>query len=443
MSEMDQVPERKSGWSNLLYQEDWWAVWLGFIVIAAVVAGWLVKPVLPGRWGLEGKGILSSIPPEILTGLLVTGLVSLAVFTLSTFFTGRKDVSKFVLAFPLVFILAIGAELLGGYSPLRHYGINNVIWALVLGLLISNTAKTPDAIKAAIRTELYIKTGLVLLGASILFDRMLALGALGLGVAWLVTPIVLVFMYWFSQKYLKMQDQRGLAIAVASATSVCGVSAAIAAGTAAKAKKEEISLAISVTLIFTIIMMVAMPAVIRVAGINDAVGGAWLGGTIDATGAVVASASMLGERAVEIASVIKMIQNILIGIIAFAVAVICVSVDEKGVATAKKAKVRPVEVWNRLPKFIIGFVLASVVFSLVLPEAVVSSASGAINGFRNFFFTLAFVSIGLESNFKEMAGMVKGGSPVTLYIVGQTFNLVLTLGAAYFFFSGRFFPLPF
>jgi len=233
-----------------------------------------------------------------------------------------------------------------------------------------------------------------------------------------------------------------LAIAVASATSVCGVSAAIAAGTAAKAKKEEISLAISVTLIFTIIMMVAMPAVIRLAGINHVVGGAWLGGTIDATGAVVASASMLSEQAVQVASVIKMIQNILIGIIAFAVAV-WVSVDEKGVATTQKAKVSPVEIWDGMPKFIIGFALTSIAFSFVIPGFMVSNASGAINGFRDFFFTLAFVSIGLDSNLKEMAHMMKGGNPVTLYIVGQTFNLVLTLAAAYFFFSGNFFPLPF
>jgi uncharacterized integral membrane protein (TIGR00698 family) len=431
--------KKQSGWYVLWQQEDWWAVWLGFLLMALVSSGVLGAPVMPGRWG-NGSSVLSAVPANILPGIVLTGLISLAIFALSIAFSAKNELPKFISAFSFIFILAVISELLGGYTPLRHYGINNVIWALVLGMVISNTIKTPQFLRGAIRTELFIKTGLVLMGSSILFNRMLALGTLGLGVAWVVTPIVLVFMYWFSQKYLKMQGQRGLAIAVASATSVCGVSAAIAAGTAARAKKEEISLAISVTLIFTIVMMVAMPVVIRLAGISDVVGGAWLGGTIDATGAVVASASMLSEKAVEVASVIKMIQNMLIGIIAFVIAVIWVGMEQKE-ATAK-TKVSLVEIWNRLPKFIIGFVLASVAFSLVLPTATVAAATGPINGYRDFFFTLAFVSIGLDSNLKEMADLVRGGSPVTLYIVGQSFNLVLTLIAAYIFFSGNYFTLP-
>ena len=441
---MNQVVEkRQNGWSSLLQHEDWWAVWLGAVVIISVSAGFLSKPTLPGRWGQDGANLLSAIPAEIFAGILLTGFISLLLFAVSVSFCGKKELSKFLLAFPLIFGIGIVAELLGNYSPLRHYGLNNVIWALVLGLLISNTISVPAFVKSAARTELYIKTGLVLLGVSILFNRMLALGALGLGVAWLVTPIVLIFMYWFSQKYLKMQDQRGLAITIASATSVCGVSAAIASGTAANAKKEEISLAVSVTLIFTVIMMVAMPVVIRLAGINDMVGGAWLGGTIDSTGAVVAAATMLSEQAVEVASVIKMIQNILIGIIAFVIAIVWIRIEEKGDGTSKKEKVSPLEIWTRLPKFILGFVLASLVFSFVLPAAVVASVSAPINGFRDFFFTLAFVSIGLETNFKGLVSLIKGGSPVTLYIVGQTANLVLTLVAAYIFFGGNIFPLPY
>ncbi|MBS4029803.1 MAG: putative sulfate exporter family transporter, partial [Clostridiales bacterium] len=88
-------------------------------------------------------------------------------------------------------------------------------------------------------------------------------------------------------------------------------------------------------------------------------------------------------------------------------------------------------------------IAASLIFSFVIPAGTVSASSGIINSYRDFFFTLAFVSIGLDSNFGDMARLVKGGSPVKLYLVGQTFNVVLTLLAAYVFFGGRFFPLPF
>lgn len=430
------------GWSDLWKKEDWWAVWVGVIFLAGALLTWLSKPVLPKKWGTdEVPSIIGSITGSMIPGLILTGIILLAFFTLAIRFSEKESTSKFMIAFPIIFGLALLAEVLGNYSPLRFYGVNNVIWALVIGLVISNTIGTPKIFKGAVRTELYIKTGLVLLGASILFTRLLTMGVMGLGVAWLVTPVIVIFMYWFSQKFLKMQDQRGLAITLATATSVCGVSAAIAAGAASKAKKEEISLAISISLIFTVIMMVAMPALVKLVGMDPIIGGAWLGGTIDSTGAVVAAGAVLGEDAMEVAAVIKMVQNILIGFIAFGIAIFFVMRYEG--KSAGQANVGPKEIWIRMPKFIIGFIGASIIFSLFIPEAAADNAIGIANGWRKFLFTLAFISIGLESNFKDMAKLVQGGKPLTLYVVGQSLNLVLTLFAAYIFFSGRFFTLPF
>ena len=443
--ELDKKPPvtpKEGGWSELWKKEDWWSVWVGAIFLISALMAWISKPVLPNRWGNEKiPSILGSITPEMIPGMILAGVICLAFFALAIFVSERENTKNFVIAFPVIFLLAILAYVLGNYAPLRFYGVNNVIWALVIGLLISNTIGTPKIFKGAVRTELYIKTGLVLLGASILFDRLLAMGIMGFGVAWLVTPIVVIAMYWFSQKYLKMHNERGLAITLATATSVCGVSAAIAAGAASKAKKEEISLAISVSLIFTVIMMIGMPALVKLFGIHPHVGGAWLGGTIDSTGAVVAAGAVLGEEAMEIASVVKMVQNILIGFIAFAIAVFFV-VRYEG-KSAGEANVGPREIWIRMPKFILGFIGASIIFSLFIPNETADGAIKVANGYRNLLFTLAFISIGLESNFKDMAKLVKGGKPLTLYLVGQTFNIVLTLIAAWIFFSGRFFTLPF
>jgi len=172
------------------------------------------------------------------------------------------------------------------------------------------------------------------------------------------------------------------------------------------------------------------------------VGAAWLGGTIDATGAVVAAGSVLGEEAEKVAAVVKMIQNILIGIIAFAIAVYWVTTIESEDATIKPSIG---EIWFRFPKFILGFIGASLLFSFVLiPWLGMDVVDGEIikpvsKNLRSWLFCLAFVSIGLESDFRELAHELVGGKPIILYLLGQTFNIVLTLGAAYLAFGGILF----
>jgi len=435
-----QPQQKKSRLSVLWKIEDWWTVWLGLITIVGIIIGIIGEPILPGKWGEDGKTLFSSITLNNLPGILLTGFVSLVIFSIAVFIIKKEELKKFVIGFIFIYLLAVLATLIGNYEPWRYYGFNEVVWALVIGLLVGNILKIPEALKGAIRTELYIKTGLVLLGASILFNRMLALGVMGIGLSWICTPIVILVTYWFSQKVLKMHDQKSFAITIATALSVCGVSAAIASGTASKAKKEDISFTISISLIITVIMMVGMPAIIKLVGMSPVVGGAWIGATVDSTGAVVASGAMLGDKAMEVASLVKMIQNILIGVIAFVIAVIWAVVDSK--EAKPDVKVGAKEIWVRMPKFILGFIGTSLLFSFIIPKATVDSSLPIINAFRELFFTFAFVSIGLESNFREIRGRIKGGKPLTLFLVGQVLNIVLALGAAYIFFSGTFFKLP-
>jgi uncharacterized membrane protein YadS len=228
--------------------------------------------------------------------------------------------------------------------------------------------------------------------------------------------------------------------------SVCGVSAAIATASACKAKKEELTLAVGLSLVFTSIMMIVMPAVIKGFFPLDKqliLGGAWMGGTIDATGAVAAAGAFLGEKALYVAATIKMIQNVLIGVIAFFVALYFTTKVE---AQETGHKVRLMEIWYRFPKFVIGFIGASIIFSIIYSvynaqiDGLGSSLidQGAIKGmsdlFRGWFFTLSFVSIGLATNFRELKEHFKGGKPLILYVAGQSFNLILTLVMAYVMF---------
>ena len=345
---------------------------------------------------------------------------------------------RFVVAFGFVFFIAVIAYAASSNATMKHYGIGYAAWAILFGLIISNTIGTPKWVMPAVQTEYYIKTGLVLLGAEILFGKILSIGVPGIFVAWVVTPIVLISTYIFGQKVVKIPSKT-LNMTVSADMSVCGVSAAIATAAACRAKKEELTLAVGLSLVFTSIMMIVMPAFIKAVGMPEVLGGAWMGGTIDATGAVAAAGAFLGDRALYVAATVKMIQNVLIGVIAFGVAIYwCARVD-----CVPGQKVPPVEIWHRFPKFVIGFITASVVFSLIYQSlgtdvsyAVIDH--GAIRGmskiFRGWFFCLAFVSIGLATNFRELKSYFKGGKPLILYVCGQSFNLMLTLLMAYIMF---------
>ena len=414
----------------LVASEDWWAVWLAGLVMAGVVAGAIGAVPGVGRW--------TALPTEAFAGraagLAGLGIVMAALSALAVRIMGHSARRQAVAFVPL-FVLAVAAYILANQAGVRAAGFGYAFWALIIGLIIANTGGTPDWLRPALRSELYIKTGLVLLGAEVLFGNILRLGAPGLFVAWLVTPVVIVFMYQFGVRFLRIRS-RSLVMVIAAATSVCGVSAVAAA---ARARKQELTLAVGMSLIFTVAMMIVMPLGIRWSGMDPVVGAAWIGGTIDATGAVVAAGAILGEQAEQIAAVVKMIQNILIGVVAFLVAVFWVTRVE---ATGER-RPEAMEIWYRLPKFIIGFVAAALLFSFVLTpslgEARVAEALDLTSDVRGWLFCLAFVSIGLESSLRDLARHTSGGGPVQLYLTGQAFNVVLTLAAAYLAFGGILF----
>lgn len=437
----------EKGISALWKEEDWWAVWLGFIIIGGALLKWIPSIPKVGKWSSNPVDAFMIIKDGIVSGNIFLSLVllmlALAVLTaIGVAFMRNENAGKYIMGFIGVFILATIAYWIANQINVKYWGLSYALWALLVGLLISNTIGTPSWLKAGAKTELFIKIGLVLLGAEILFKKILSLGAPGLMVAWIVTPVVIIFMFNFGVRVLKMSN-KSLIIIIACATSVCGVSAAIAAAAACCAKKEDLTLAVGMTLIFTVLMMFFMPLVIGAIGMNSILGAAWMGGTIDSTGAVVAAGSMLGPDAEKVAAVVKMIQNVLIGLVAFFIAIYWVTKVERDPDCEPNA----LEIWYRFPKFVIGFIAASLIFSFI----VVPAMNGDFNlvestyikpitkVLRGWFFCLAFTAIGLESNFKDLAGRMEGGKPMILYVVGQSFNLILTLFVAWLAFM-VFFP---
>lgn len=390
-------------------------------------------------WQAADKAAASakaSAGSNIILSLIVLGLGLGVMFSVGMMAMGN-NVPKYFIGFLGVFVLSVFANFLGGFKPTAAYGVNAEIMSIVLGLLIANTIGTPKWIMPAVQVEYYIKAGLVLLGAEVLFGKILAIGVPGIFVAWVVTPIVLISTFIFGQKVLKMPSKT-LNIVISADMSVCGTSAAIATAAACRAKKEELTLSVGLSLTFTAIMMIALPALIKALGLPEVLGGAWIGGTIDATGSVAAAGAFLGPKALQVAATIKMIQNVLIGVTAFCVAMYwCTKVD-----CAEGQQVSAMEIWNRFPKFVIGFLAVSIICSVVsgnlggdLATAMIDKGVVSVaKAFRGWMFALAFVSIGLATNFRDLAKYFKGGKPIILYVVGQSFNLCLTLFMAWIMF---------
>lgn len=445
----------KNNFSNLIRKEDWLSVWIGVILIVlgatAVLTGWFDFSALSFKtWtageALSDKDAAKVIPLAEQLGswafwgkCLRTVLILGTLFGLGVKLQGEK-LRKFIPAFIMLFVIAVIVRMVSAEFTLKRY-LEWAFWALLIGLLIANTVGVPEWLKPAIRTEFYIKTGLVVFGFSVLFSNIAKFGLYGLGIAWGVTPVVILFMWWFGNRILKIKN-KPLLITMASATSVCGTSAAIATGAASGAKKEDLSVAISISIIFTILMMVFEPMIIEWSGMGQIMGGALIGGTIDSTGAVVLAGSVLGPEAEQVASLVKMIQNILIGFIAFFVAIFFArKVDGSG-----RSEVGAAEIWHRFPKFILGFMVASVVASVIFVPAVGAEKTSAINKvlgqYKDWAFVLAFTSIGLDTNFKKIAKSMQGGKVLWLYIVGQTFNIILTFAVVWLLLSGKIFPQP-
>jgi len=361
----------------------------------------------------------------------------LVVFVLALAGTG-VPIRKSLPGVAMVTLLAVLAWLASTQATIKSLQLSYVLWAFVGGLFISNVIGVPGWLKPGLRGELFIKTGLVLMGAGLLFGTLMKLGPPGILVSWITTPIVLITTYQFGQRVLGIKSKT-LNLVLSADMSVCGVSAAVATAAACKAKKEELSIAVGISLAFTVVMMFTLPAVCNALGLDQVLAGAWIGGTVDSTGAVVAAGELVGPVARDVAASVKLIQNVMIGFISLGVAAWWArSGDGESGAVPTSFGGLLAEIWKRLPKFILGFVGASALFTLLASigppaqqEGVTAMLKCPVKTMQSWCFCLAFVSIGLETDIRRLAAVVGSAKPVLLYLCGQAFNLLLTFTMAY------------
>nr|WP_272902337.1 putative sulfate exporter family transporter [Brevibacterium daeguense] len=313
------------------------------------------------------------------------------------------------------------------------------IYAIALGFLanaVLSLLHVRDRMYAAFRTELFIKIGLVLLGATINFAIFVKAAGPAIIQALCLIAIVFLFTWWFAGK-LGLDDR--LRALLASALSICGVSAAVAAAGAVRAKKEQLAYTATLVVVFAVPSIFLLPWLANLMGLPAAVTGAWIGGNIDTTAAVTAAGAVAGEQPLQIASIVKVTQNALLGFVAVLLTMYFTLKIEKPAGEVQPDGSKPKAwkmIWDRFPKFVLGFLLASIVATILgstMDPAVLEPRLDAAKELQTWALILAFVSIGLE--FKVGSIKEAGWKPVAVFAAATGVNLLAGLGLALLLFS--------
>lgn len=402
---------------NLKVEEDWLVVIIAWICISGDLLG--LMPQLPAfKWSDTNQLINEIITIKNFINIFGVFILFL-ILTGLTFLLKGSAIKNAISGFSILFSLTILAQVVGSNIHLQNAGLEPVIFSLILGIFINNVFKIPDWLRKSLNGEFFVKIGLVVLGSGVLFGDIVRSGSMGLIQSVVVVLSVWYFAFWLCRKFKIDQE---LTMMLSSAVSICGVSAAIATSGAIKGDPKKLSYVVSLVMLTALPMIIAMPILARWMGLSEEVTGAWLGGSIDTTGAVVASGSLVGEIALKMSTIIKFSQNILLGIAAFIISIYW-TYSKTGIdQETPTLKI----IWDRFPKFVLGFIITSLIFSFLIDNAVLEAVKPINKNIQGFWFAMAFTSIGLEINFKDFLGLGKG-KPVLVFIGAQLFNILITL----------------
>lgn len=419
--------EVSSAPKRVILHEDWASVAIGFTIIALAI-GLFVLPAPEYGWK-TGSELFGGVFSGANLGKIAAQFLFVYVGGILGVLLTSGKLGSFLKGFPLLFLLTLLAQILAGNGFIKSLNLEAVIFSLLLGLIIRQVFDLPAWFSAALTTELFVKIGLVLLGCSVIFSDILKNGTLGLIQSLVVVFSVWYFSYWLCKRW-KIDEE--MAFMLSSAVSICGVSAAIATAGAINGDSKKLSFVVSVVLIVAIPMMIFMPMLANYMQLSQEITGAWLGGTIDTSGAVVASGTMVGEKALEVSTIVKFSQNVLLGIAAFFISLYWTLTGKQSEGMAVEKPTVKV-IWDRFPKFVLGFLVASLIFSFLLEPDTVKEVKGHLKNIQTLWFGLAFTSIGLETKFSDL---FKDGfrKPFWAFLIAQFFNIIVTLILAYLLF---------
>jgi uncharacterized membrane protein YadS len=356
-----------------------------------------------------------------------------------------QRLAHFLPAFLVLFICTTLILTVGAWAKASQYNLEPPLVALAAGLLISNMARLPEWFSAGLRVEFYIKVGIILLGATLPLTLLAWAGPVAVGQATIVSVVTFLVMF-YAGRALGL-DRRFAAVLGASG-AVCGVSAAIAVAGAVRAKREQASVAITLVVLWAIVMIFVLPFVSRALGLSTGVAGAWIGTSEFADAAGIAAAQAYGdiaknsngtiagapEAAVQAFTLMKVVgRDIWIGIWAFVLAIVSTTLWDRaeGGGNTINAKPKAGEIWARFPKFVIGFVIASALVTWIASgysldsyrKIVTPEFAAPITALRTWAFTLCFLSIGLTTRLRTLSAT--GTKSFAAFTIGVVVNVVL------------------
>jgi len=431
-----------TGWRELIAKDDWWAIWIGLGLVAAAIVlfefhsslKWIA--VAPQKWStLADLGAqLGANAPRYLALFLLWSVL----FGLATAALGIR-IAHFLPAFLILFVLAGLIYLLGLWDQASRYNLEPPLVALLLGLIVSNATRLPAWFESALRVEFYVKTGIVLLGAGLPFVLIAWAGPVAMLQAAIVSLVTFGTIFFVA---LKLGLDKRLAATLGAGGAVCGVSGAIAVAGAVGAKKEHAPIAITLVILWAIVMIFVLPLLAKALGLATGVAGAWIGTSEFADAAGFAAAQTYSgyaghdgiagtpEAALQAFTLMKVIgRDVWIGVWALVLSIVAVTRWEKIDGPQQRAGAG--EIWRRFPKFVLGFLLASAAVSLLAggdsydqyKKALTPEVVAPLQALRTWAFTLCFLSIGLTTRLRDLAAA--GARPFYAFSAGVAINVVL------------------
>ncbi len=440
-STISAVSQTRSQLGEFTLKEDWWSVIVGLCIVGIAyilfAAGGSLNWVAaaPDSWTSPtdlGRQLARDWLHYLFQFLAMLGLFTIAATAM------RQDVVGFVAGFILVYLLSLAALVIGAWDGAESYSVEPALIALAIGALIANLLPPPGRLAEAFRVEFYIKTGIVLLGATLPITLIVWAGPIAVVQASIVSIVTFLVIYWTAQ-FLELD--RKLATLLAVGGAVCGVSAVIAIAGAIRARREDMSIAVASVVFWSIVMIVVLPLLARAWYLSAGVGGAWIGTSefADAAGFVAAhtygafarSHAVTGtpDQAIWAYTLLKVIgRDIWIGIWALILSIVSMTKWEPdGIRT----RVSAMEIWRRFPKFILGLFAASLVATLAsrglsytdFDATVRPSFIAPLTNLRVWVFNFSFLSIGLTTRWRGFAPA--GGTAFIAFATGVVVNVVL------------------